>query len=130
MNSDILQKKLNEIHNLVFKNFKYKTDKRQYDKIEHWVQPDESYDGTQKLVGDCEDFALHCRKLLRDNNLESRLVFCEDETGEGHLVLECKGYILDNRHREVVTNTYLTKKGYKFISISGFESGDVWTKIK
>lgn len=129
MNSDLLEKKLNEIHRLVFDNFTYKTDKKQYGVIEHWVQPDDSYDGTQKLVGDCEDFALHCRKLCRDANLKTRLVFCKDETGEGHLVLECDGLILDNRQRSVVTNTRLMKKGYEFISMSGYEPGEPWKEI-
>ena len=129
MNSDLLEKKLNEIHWLVLSNFTYKTDKELHDVSEHWVQPDESYDGTQKLIGDCEDFALHCRKLCRDANLKTRLVFCKDETGEGHLVLECNGFIIDNRQKSVVTNTYLIKKGYKFISISGYESNEPWKEI-
>lgn len=129
MNSDLLEKKLNEIHWLVLSNFTYKTDKELHDVSEHWVQPDESYDGTQKLIGDCEDFALHCRKLCRDNNLKTRLVYCKDETRSGHLVLECNGFIIDNRQKSVVTNTYLIKKGYKFISISGYEPGEPWKEI-
>ena len=59
----------------------------------------------------------------------SRLVFCKTELGEGHLVLEVHGSILDNRMTRVVTNTYLEHKGYTFISISGYEPGDSWREL-
>jgi len=120
---------LDSIHEQVFTHFKYKTDKRQYGLNEHWVMPDASFDGTQDFVGDCEDFALACRKLCREEGLETRLVYCKDETGEGHAVLECEGWILDNRQRKVVSNDRLTEKGYEFIGISGYNSGDPWHYI-
>ena len=118
-----------QIHKLVFSNFTYKTDKRQYKKLEYWVQPDSSYDGTQKIIGDCEDFALACRKLCDDHGYMTRLVFCNTELGEGHLVLECHGYILDNRMKKVVPKSYLDRIGYTFISISGYEPGEPWLEI-
>lgn len=118
-----------DIHRKVLKNFTYKTDKKQYDTIEKWVEQPESYDGSQDVIGDCEDFALACRKLLRDLKIPSRLVYCLDETGAGHLVLESKGFILDNRQTRVVTNTFLKRKGYKFLKISGYEAGDPWYNI-
>lgn len=117
------------VHKQVFKNFTYKTDLEQYGELEKWVMPDFSYDGSQKLVGDCDDFALACRKLLRKKGIKTRLVYCIDELGEGHLVLEASGYILDNRQTKLVTNRELVKKGYKFVAISGFESGDDWYKL-
>ena len=120
---------LDRIHRQVFHNFTYKTDKKQYKLDEHWVMPDASYDGSQDFVGDCEDFALACRKLCREEGLKTRLVYCTEETEGGHAVLECEGWILDNRQRKVVTNDYLTDNGYKFIGISGYESGDPWHYI-
>lgn len=118
-----------QIHKLVFSNFTYKTDKEQYGKPEYWVQPDSSYTGHEPVIGDCEDFVLACRKLCDDNGFMSRLVFCKTELDEGHLVLEVHGSILDNRMTRVVTNTYLERKGYTFISISGYEPGDSWRKL-
>jgi predicted transglutaminase-like cysteine proteinase len=121
--------RLDEIHGMVFRNFKYKTDKKKYGVDEHWVMPEDGYDGTQKFVGDCEDFALACRKLCREGGLDTRMVFCYDETGEGHAVLECEGWILDNRQRRVESRDVLQDKGYEFIGISGYESGDPWHYI-
>lgn len=118
---------LNSVHSLVFNNFKYRTDMSQYGDIEKWVMPNEYYSGREKVVGDCEDFALACRKLLRDRGVDSRLVFCQTETGEGHLVLEVDGWILDNRESKVVPRETLE---YNWISISGYRPGDPWHTIK
>ncbi len=126
----ILLEQLAEIHRKVYKNFTYKTDKKQYKIDEKWVQPDKEYDGTSKIAGDCEDFALACRKLCRDAGLQTRLVFCEVEK-EGHVVLECNGWILDNRFSGVKTKDYLeSNQRYKWVMISGFEPGQPWTYVK
>jgi predicted transglutaminase-like cysteine proteinase len=120
---------LNFIRDLVARNFEYKTDAVQYQCREKWVMPAEDYDGTQKIVGDCEDFALACRKICRDMQLPSRLVVCNTERGGGHCVLEVSGYILDNRCR-VTTQERLAKvTGYTWLAISGYESGDDWHKL-
>jgi len=119
---------LRDVHELVPNNFKYKTDKSQYNKLEHWVEPDPSYNGTTPLVGDCEDFALACRKLLRDRGIESVLIYCRDETGAGHLVLESNGFVLDNRQRSVVSVTWLLGR-YTFLAVSGKNPGDPWREV-
>jgi predicted transglutaminase-like cysteine proteinase len=111
--------KLNSIHASVKGGFEYRTDLEQYADVEHWVIPDD----VENVTGDCEDFALACRKLCRREGIPSRLVHCLTETGEGHLVLECAGYILDNRYDWVKTNTSLD---YQWIKISGYEAGDDW----
>jgi len=116
---------LNKTHKRVFKNFEYVTDQKQYNKLEHWVTPED----VDNVVGDCEDFALACRKILRDENINSRLVFCVTEQGEGHLVLEANGWILDNRQRKVITRDKLQKQGYRWLKISGYEPGDPWYKL-
>ena len=121
---------LTEIHNLVHKNFTYKEDKAQYKVDEKWVMPPDNYDGTSKIVGDCEDFALACRTLCRKAGLKTRLIYCEIKDG-GHCVMECEGWILDNRFKEVKTRDALeSTKHYKWVLISGFEPGDVWSSIK
>tara|TARA_Y100000034_G_scaffold33314_1_gene40857 strand:- start:4595 stop:4999 length:405 start_codon:yes stop_codon:yes gene_type:complete len=117
------------VHRKVFNNFTYITDIKQYGVLEKWVMPDEVYNGSQKITGDCDDFALACRKLMREAGVKTRLVYCLDETGEGHLVLEASGYILDNRQTKLMTNKSLMKKGYQFLAISGYESGDKWFKL-
>lgn len=127
----ILLEQLAEIHKKVFKNFTYKTDKAQYKIDEKWVQPSKEYDGTSKIVGDCEDFALACRKLCRDAGLKTRLVFCEVGNEGGHVVLECQGWILDNRFNGVKTKDYLERnQKYKWVMISGYEPEEPWSYVK
>ena len=124
-----IKKHLESIQNLVFPNFKWVSDKKQYDKMEHWQEPSAIYDGTQKLVGDCDDYALHVRKLINELNIPCRLVFCTTEEGEAHLVTEAEGWVLDNRFREVKSNTYLKEKGYTFLKISSYNLDDDWEII-
>ena len=71
----------------------YVSDEEKHGLREHWELG---------LEGDCEDFALWCRRELRDRyGIESDLVFCRTETGTGHLVVSVDSWILDNRHRWV-----------------------------
>jgi predicted transglutaminase-like cysteine proteinase len=118
-----------KIHKKVFSNFSYMTDLKQHGVEENWTMPDITYNGSQRFTGDCEDFALACRKLIREAGIKSRLVYCTVEDGEGHCVLEVNGYILDNRQHNLVSNRTLVKKGYNFIAISGYESKDTWRKL-
>ena len=121
---------LDDIHHKVFRKFKYRFDRQQYQMEEYWQMPDSDFDGSTPIVGDCEDFALACRKLCRDAGIDnSRLVFCYTEEGEGHAVLEVEGWILDNRYRQVVSNDWLQDEGYNFIAVSGYNSGDPWHYI-
>jgi predicted transglutaminase-like cysteine proteinase len=106
----------------VQRGFEYKTDIRQYGVIEKWTIPTD----VDNLTSDCEEHAIACRMILKDLGIDSRLVYCKDETGAGHLVLEVEGWILDNRQTRVVSRDKLERKGYEFISISGFNSGDDW----
>lgn len=122
--------KLNEIHSTVFSRFKYQTDLKQFGVEEKWVMPPNTFDGTTKIVGDCEDFALACRKLCRDRGIDnSRLVVCLTEDGEGHCVLEVNGWILDNRYKRVMSRDQLGNDGYKWLAISGYNPGDDWHRI-
>jgi len=117
---------LHKVHKKVFKSFEYKTDLEQYGRLEKWVMPSSS----GPVTGDCEDFALACRVLLREQGIEnSRLVYCLTERSEGHLVLECEGYILDNRQKKVVMKQKLSRQGYKWLSISGYNPGDAWHEL-
>lgn len=106
-----LQAVLDKAH----RGHEYVTDLEQYRRPEHWAA---------SLVGDCEDFALVCRQLLASDGIESDLVHCRTETGEGHLVCSVDGYILDNR------NTWVHRRDdlpYQWLSIG--KPDGTWLKI-
>lgn len=124
-----LYDKLTAIHNKVLKSFEYETDKEQYGTDEKWVMPDDAFKGMVAIIGDCEDFALACRKLCRDASIQTRLVICTLE-GEGHCVLEADGWILCNNQNSVVPRDILEESGYVWYYISGYNSGDDWHLIK
>lgn len=110
------------IHKRVKDGFKPMSDKDQYGVSEKWMMPKD----VDNVTGDCEDFALACRVLCREKGIKSRLVLCYTETNQGHCVLECNGYILDNRQKTVIRRDDLE---YRWISISGYNLGDEWHKI-
>lgn len=86
----MLEKMLQAVLNKAHDGHTYVTDKEQYGLEEYW---------TNSLVGDCEDFSIAVRELLKEINIESDLIYCKDENGEGHLVCSVDGWILDNRHK-------------------------------
>lgn len=115
---------LSEIYADVSQRFTYQSDLLTFGRVEHWAEP-EFLDGT--IIGDCEDFTLACRKMCRAQGIPTRLVFCQIDTGEYHIVLESGGWILDNRQNRVVNRDALD---YQWLSISGYEAGDAWHKIQ
>ena len=113
------------IYRLVKNNFVFREDR-----IERWKMPPNDYNGKQRIRDDCDGFCLACRKLLRDKNIPSRLVYCEIEgLGEsyGHLVVEVDGWILDNRQTGVKPNSCII--GYRWLRISGYQPGEQWREI-
>lgn len=112
---------LRRIFKRVHKNFIFEKDVGG----ESWVMPPAFYDGKQLIVDDCDGFCLACRKLLRQEDIASRLVYCEYQ-GMGHLVVEVEGWILDNLQDKVISNTLLD---YQWLRISGYEAGDPWHEI-
>ena len=117
----MIQSQLNEVFFQVKKHFR-----EQEDKSEHWQMPPPDYYGDQRLRDDCDGFCLACRVLLRKLCIANRLVYCVVE-GEGHLVIEVDGWILDIRQRAVVANTFL--KSYRWKRISGYQPRDPWKEI-
>lgn len=112
----------------VHSTFKYVTDVQQYGEREVWALPTE-------VGGDCEDFALACRKLVREAGIESRLALCCVETGEMHCVLLVDirkyffktTYVLDNRFKVVRKKQRLP---YRWLAASGLEAGQPWRAIQ
>lgn len=130
----MLVKKIWDIFNLVKSNFTYVSDEKQYELRECWVQPDESYDGSQPVVGDCEDFALACRSLLLKAGIKSRLVVCKTETGELHCVVAAEDssgeiHIMDNRNRYTVSKEFMDER-YETLKVSDYNPGGKWYKVK
>jgi len=122
-------KLLKDLHRMMFKEFDYETDMEKYGHEEYWDIIPEEFKAGDKFSGDCENFALACRKVVRGAGFESRLIFCTLK-GQGHCVLEVDGYIFDNRFETLSTKNFLEKKGYKWIAISGFKAGDKWHKLE
>ena len=124
-----LYETLNAIHKQVLKHFTYQTDMEQFGVVEKWIMPSPTFKGATHFVGDCEDFALACRKLCQDAGLQTRLVVCSLQ-GEGHCVLECEGWIFCNNQDRVMSRDQLEKHGqYTWYFMSGFNPGDKWTEI-
>lgn len=117
-----------EVHARVFRVFQYVEDKKNHGKLEHWPDTTMLQEALKSgvLRGDCDDFALACRHLLWEHEIPNRLVLCLTEEGEGHLVCEVQGWILDNRQTRVMPRDLLK---YKWISISGYNVGDSWLEI-
>lgn len=90
--------KLQSILNKAHAGHRYIEDQDQYGVEEYW---------TIDLRGDCEDFALWCRQELKKIGIESNLILCKTENGEGHLVCDVEGWILDNRHYHVMPKNRL-----------------------
>ena len=115
-----------DVFTRVKRGFKYISDELQYGTKEDWRFP-KDFDN---VVGDCDDFAIACRALLKEKGHNCRLVFCRTETGGGHLICAVGKLALDNRMKFPVEIVYLTEtKGYTLNSISGLNPGDDWHTI-
>lgn len=121
-----LYTQLSDIHQRVLAGFKYTDDKDQFGMDEHWHLPED----VDNVTGDCDDFAIACRSLVRDLDCATRLAICMTETGEWHLVCTANEYVLDNRQRRVYSREELEYKGYKFHYVSGLEAHDPWEKLQ
>ena len=118
-----IKKELQQIHRDVLKRFTYISDIKKWNLIDHWPSPDQ-LPTDAAFTGDCDDFALMCRKMCRERNIKSRLVLCIIEDRRTfHLVCESDGYILDNRCIVVVE---IKDLDYEWKYISGYEAGDDW----
>jgi predicted transglutaminase-like cysteine proteinase len=95
-----------------------------YDDDDYWATVEESTRG-DRIVGDCEDFAIQVRQELGEMDIPSRLVLCR-MGHEYHLVVEVDGWILDNRHVWVIPRDELD---YEWIKISGYCAGEPWRRV-
>jgi len=115
-----------KIFDRVKDGFTYIKDLDQHGTQEDWRFP-KDFDN---VTGDCDDFAISVRALLKQKGHECRLVYCKTETGSGHLICAIGKLALDNRMKFPVELSYLTKtRGYYLISVSGLNPGDPWHNI-
>jgi predicted transglutaminase-like cysteine proteinase len=115
-----------DVFNRVKDGFTYVSDMEQYGTKEDWRFPE----NVDNFEGDCDDFAIACRMLLKQKGHECRLLFCRTETGGGHLICAIGKFALDNRMKFPVELTYLTQtKKYTLLSVSGLNPGDAWHNI-
>ena len=116
---------LQELLDSVQSRFTYVPDEERFGEADYWMTISD-LDADGKLRGDCDDHALLCRHELRAKYIPNRLLFCQCENGEYHLVCEVDGWILDNRFERVISRDDLQ---YRWIAISGFEAGEPWHEI-
>lgn len=126
----VKKKDLQAISDYVGWRFNYTSDIEQRGMPEHWVDVSE-LDSLEDLAkrtfkDDCDGYALACRYQCRKLQIPNRLVFCQTETYEYHLVTEVEGWVLDNRYRYVMPRKNVP---YRWISISGFDQGDPWHEV-
>lgn len=114
-----------EVHSRIFKGFRYTYDKDKFGVTEYWDVPE----NLDRVVDDCDGFAMACRVALTEKEIPNRLIYCKTETGEGHLVCAVGNFILDNRYPKVKTKFELDNAGYEWIATSGFKRGDPWRQI-
>lgn len=117
---------LHHLHAAAVAQFEYCADTVAYGEDEHWVSPGEIRAQLAKhgvLLGDCDDFAALAVMFARGQGMPARFVFCETEIGEGHLVAEIEGWIIDNRQPDVMRRDDLP---YTWQVISGYAPGDPW----
>ena len=120
-------KEIKKIHHDILSRFEYMSDIKIWGVDEHWERYDEIPE-EGPIVGDCDCFAMACRRECRKLDIPSRLVYVLTEKGGGHLVLSVDKWILDNRYTKVITKESLDGV-YVWIRISAFKKGDPWHMI-
>jgi predicted transglutaminase-like cysteine proteinase len=115
------------IHYDVLTHFVYVPDVEYHpDYFDHWESHADEVEQGLVFHDDCDGFAMTCAELLARAGVDKskvRLSFCQVETGEGHLVCVCDGWVLDNRHRYIKRWETLP---YEWISSMKMSETGVW----
>lgn len=117
---------LERINRQVNRSIESVTDQEQYGVEDIWSYPDTGR-------GDCEDYVLLKRRLLRQAGfpIQSLLItVVRDENDEGHAVLTVKTthgeYVLDNKRETILS---WTQTGYRFIKRQSQTDANQWVQI-
>ena len=95
--------KFREIHNKIYERFTYVSDQKQFNTPEKWVYPSQNYNVSQRLHGDCEEFAFAVSKAAEDAGIEGvKLLFLFDG-GKfiAHVVVMYGDRISDVNHKRM-----------------------------
>ena len=92
---------LSKINNY-YNSFNYVSDTVAFDKKDYWQTPLEF---EKNKYGDCEDFAIAKFFKLKENKIDSNIVYCL-ANGEAHMVCLVDDYILDNINRNIISAKY------------------------
>lgn len=119
--------KLEKVQQDVNARLIYASDPEHYNRPEHWAIPEDG-------LGDCEDYALEKRRLLKDAGwpmTHLRMATCWTETGRYHAVLIAVDkpgtwWVLDNRQRFV--RVWSAMSHYKWHLMQDGTGG--WKEVK
>lgn len=114
----------------VLTHFVYVPDKVLHpDCFDHWMSHADAVEAGEIFKDDCDGFAMTCAELLIRTGVDkekTRLTMCKTETGEGHLVCVCDGWVLDNRQRYIKRWDDLP---YEWISSMRMDEPGTWRKM-
>jgi predicted transglutaminase-like cysteine proteinase len=114
-------------HYKALTHFVYTPDKQLHpDYFDHWQSHADEVEQGLIFRDDCDGFAMTCAELLTRAGVDRskvRLAFCRVETGEGHLVCVCDGWVLDNRQRKIKRWESLP---YEWISSMRMDEPGTW----
>lgn len=126
MNKETVSNLLKEVRSL----FIYTPDHILHpDHFDHWESHADAVERGEIFRDDCDGFSLTTAELLirrKANPEDVKIIFCNTETGGGHLVTSWKHWIIDNRQREV---RYWGDLHYKWISSMRMSEVSVWRSM-
>ena len=95
-----------KIHQFLRPRFRWVSDREQYNLAEHWTSHWYALRAKtdHEFADDCDGYACTAADMAIYENVpreKVRLILCETETGERHLVCGIGDYVVDNRQRNV-----------------------------
>ena len=118
-----------KVHRQVKDLFIWTADKEVFGESDHWKSFADEVERGDVFKGDCDDFSLSCSELLIRQGTDPtkiRIAYCKTETGVGHLVCICDGWVIDNRQRDIIAWDDLPYEWHKSMRID--EKG-IWRSI-
>ena len=133
---------LNDLHTRVMRHFIWTADRDVYNVADDWRPFTAAVRAGQTTRDDCDAFAMTCAELTRDDLAvppeRIRLVFCNTETGAGHLICLIGGVpredgqtitiALDNRQRKALDWRWLRQ--YRMDRGMWLSEPGVWQAIE
>ena len=124
-----------KVHRELIDKFTYVSDIEKYGNDEFWTNTEVARRTllgaiiSARYFGDCEDYAILCRKRLREKGYNSRLIYSETSKGTFHVFCLVGNMVLDVRHKWLMSLTDILEDGDVLHVASGFEPRDPWRAI-